>query len=118
MVDVSKLKTEVPLPPPTEDTPPVLVIGGDRDNSIDVEGLRETAAHYAVEPIILQNVAHDLMLVRVMPHNISPYPQDDSVKGRTPSMQNCIPSSEQDRFTNDSTYMRIIFNLSMPANEL
>ena len=62
-VDVSKIKEVTPLPACDESTPPVLVLGGDNDYSVDTEGLQETAEHYGVQPVILPGLAHDLMLV-------------------------------------------------------
>lgn len=62
-VDVSKIKEVTPLPLPDSQTPPVLVMGGDADYSVDLEGLQETGDHYGVQPIILPGLAHDLMLV-------------------------------------------------------
>ena len=63
-VDVSKIKEVTPLPACEADTPPVLVLGGASDFTVDEEGFRETADHYGVQPVILEGLAHDLMLVR------------------------------------------------------
>ena len=62
-VDVSRIKEVTPLPACDATTPPVLVLGGDNDYSVDKEGLQETADHYGVQPVILPDLAHDLMLV-------------------------------------------------------
>ena len=67
-VEVSKFKEQTPLPPYNPGTPPVLVLGGDSDYTVDVEGLKETADHYGVQPVILPDLAHDLMLVPYIRH--------------------------------------------------
>lgn len=45
-----------------ERMPPVLVMGGDADLIVDVQGVEETAAFYKTEPVVLRGVAHDMML--------------------------------------------------------
>ena len=62
-MDVRSLKQQVPLPRPGPRTPPVFVLGGDTDFTVDIEGLHETAEHYNVQPVIVPKLAHDVMLV-------------------------------------------------------
>lgn len=64
MLQVSRMKTEVPLATPPKDHPPAFVLGADEDLIVDVQAVEETAALYHVQPHILQNSAHDVMLVR------------------------------------------------------
>lgn len=61
---VSNMKEEVPLPLPPGDHPPAFVLGGDQDVIVDIQALEESAEVYGVKPVILENVAHDIMLVR------------------------------------------------------
>ena len=68
-VQVSKMKEEVPLPLPPKEHPPALVLGGDRDLIVDVQALEESAEVYGVQPVILKNAAHDVMLVIHRPDN-------------------------------------------------
>lgn len=63
VVDVSALKQQVPLPAATPQTPPVCVLCGDQDNSVDQEGAYETAEAFSVTPVFLKDTAHDVMLV-------------------------------------------------------
>jgi hypothetical protein len=58
---------EVPLPDPPLDHPPALVLGATDDLIVDVQALEETALLYGVDPIILDDSAHDVMLVRSCP---------------------------------------------------
>lgn len=58
------MKGEVPLPAPPAGHPPAFVLGADADNIVDVQAVEETAALYNVQPHILHNSAHDVMLVR------------------------------------------------------
>ena len=60
---VSKMKKEVPLPPPPSNCPPALVLGGDEDVIVDIQALEESGEAYGVKPVILKNAAHDVMLV-------------------------------------------------------
>ena len=62
-MDVRSLKQQVPLPRPGPGTPPVFVLGGDTDFTVDIEGLHETAEYYNVQPVIVPKLAHDVMLV-------------------------------------------------------
>ena len=62
-VDVRSLKQQVPLPRPDPGTPPVFVLGGDTDFTVDIEGLHETAEYYNIQPVIVPKLAHDVMLV-------------------------------------------------------
>lgn len=68
-VDISKIKEVTPLPACDASTPPVLVLGGDNDYSVDIDGLQETADHYGVQPVILPGLAHDMMLVWILSKN-------------------------------------------------
>ena len=60
---VSNMKKEVPLPLPPGNHPPAFVLGGDQDVIVDIQALEESAEVYGVKPVILENVAHDIMLV-------------------------------------------------------
>lgn len=64
MLQVSRMKTEVPLPAPPQSHPAAFVLGADEDVIVDVQAVEETAALYHVQPHILRNSAHDVMLVR------------------------------------------------------
>lgn len=57
------MKSEVPLAAPPEDHPAAFVLGADEDLIVDVQAVEETAALYHVQPHILRNSAHDVMLV-------------------------------------------------------
>ena len=67
-MQVSKMKEEVPLPLPPKDHPPAFVLGGDKDLIVDVQALKESAEVYSVQPVILENAAHDIMLVNSYSH--------------------------------------------------
>ena len=67
-MQVSKMKEEVPLPRPPKDHPPAFVLGGDKDLIVDVQALQESAEVYGVQPVILKNAAHDIMLVSSYSH--------------------------------------------------
>ncbi|KAK9915403.1 hypothetical protein WJX75_008696 [Coccomyxa subellipsoidea] len=62
VIDVSTMKREVPLAAPPSGHPPAFVLGADADNIVDVQAVKETAALYNVQPHILHNSAHDIML--------------------------------------------------------
>ncbi len=64
---VSKMKEEVPLPSPPSNHPPALVLGGDEDVIVDRQALEESGEVYKVQPVILNNAAHDIMLVGFSP---------------------------------------------------
>ena len=42
--------------------PPCLVVGARDDFVVDLDGVRETAAFFGVEPVVLADAPHDLML--------------------------------------------------------
>ncbi len=63
VVDVKALNSNLPLPQPLKLSCPVLVLGCSNDRIVDAEGVAETAAHFGTEPVILPDLAHDLMLV-------------------------------------------------------
>ncbi len=65
MLQVSTMKSEVPLAAPPADHPPAFVLGADADLIVDVQAVEETAALYNVQPQILHDGAHDVMLVRI-----------------------------------------------------
>ncbi|GFH06517.1 AB hydrolase-1 domain-containing protein, partial [Haematococcus lacustris] len=62
LMDLADVNKQVPLPPPPSFAPPAFVLGGADDKVVDVEAIQELAASYGVEPIILPNMAHDVML--------------------------------------------------------
>ena len=57
------MRKEMPLPAAQAGLPPVLVLGGDMDLLLDEPAIHETAKHYGVDAVIMQNMAHDCMLV-------------------------------------------------------
>lgn len=57
------MKSEVPLAAPPADHPPAFVLGANEDLIVDVQAVEETAALFNVEPHILRDSAHDVMLV-------------------------------------------------------
>ena len=63
MVDVSAMRSEVPLPPLPRAAPPVFVAGADQDWIVDVQAVQETADYYGVQPVIISDMSHDCMLV-------------------------------------------------------
>lgn len=63
MLQVSRMKSEVPLAAPPKNHPAAFVLGAEEDLIVDVQAVEETAALYHVQPHILQNSAHDVMLV-------------------------------------------------------
>ena len=67
-VQVSRMKEEVPLPLPPKDHPPAFVLGGDKDLIVDAQALAESAGVYGMQPVILKNAAHDIMLVNSYSH--------------------------------------------------
>ena len=70
-LQVSRMKEEVPLPAPPADHPPAFVLGAEHDMLVDVPAIEETAALYGVAPVILENCAHDVMLVRLRLYNLA-----------------------------------------------
>jgi len=62
LFDLRKLNAALPVPLPPEHAPPVLVMGATDDFIVDVQGLNETAEFYNVSPVIVEGVAHDMML--------------------------------------------------------
>ncbi len=63
------MKEEVPLPPPPSNHPPTLVLGGGEDVIVDRQALEESGRVYGVQPVILKNAAHDIMLVSPCPYH-------------------------------------------------
>ena len=63
-MDLKSLDASLPIPPPRADAPPVVVVGGEKDFVVDVEGLEETAAWAGTpgEAVVLKDTAHDVML--------------------------------------------------------
>ncbi|KAK9816393.1 hypothetical protein WJX74_004238 [Apatococcus lobatus] len=62
VVDVRSLNSNLPLPKPDSLACPVLVVGSSNDRIVDEAGVRETAAHFGSQPLMLPDLAHDLML--------------------------------------------------------
>ena len=58
------MKEEVPLPGPPGGHPPAFVLGTQQDRLVDVPAVLETAEVYSVQPVLLADCAHDVMLVR------------------------------------------------------
>lgn len=69
VVDVQAVKAEVPLPTPPPEAPPAFVLGGEDDRTVDVVGVKAAATHFGVQPVVLPDMAHDVMLVR-LPHTL------------------------------------------------
>lgn len=67
VVNVWRMWNEIPLPDAKPGLPPVLVMGGDRDLILDKQALKDTAAHFGTEAVIMPDMAHDCMLVRFLP---------------------------------------------------
>ena len=61
--DPSVFKAELPLPPTSELQVPVFVLGAEKDRTVDQQAFRETAEWYNVQPVIIPQLAHDVMLV-------------------------------------------------------
>ena len=74
--DVGKFKEELKELGKPPATLPVLVMGAENDASVDAEGVQETADFYSVAPVVIPNMAHDMMLVglRFYPSVISLFP--------------------------------------------
>lgn len=62
LLDLRKLNASLPVPLPPEHAPSVLVMGASDDFIVDVQGLNETGEFYNVSPVIVEGVAHDIML--------------------------------------------------------
>ncbi|XP_023634085.1 uncharacterized protein LOC17880669 [Capsella rubella] len=62
LFDLRKLNASLPVPKPMENSTKVLVLGAKDDFIVDDEGLMETGRFYNVEPVCIEDVAHDLML--------------------------------------------------------
>lgn len=62
LIDLRAMSKSVPLPPAPRGHPPVLVLGGTKDNVVDAEAVRELAAYYGVSPVLVEGLPHDSML--------------------------------------------------------
>ena len=62
LLDLAKLSASLPVPAQAQPGVPVLVVGALDDIVVDVEGVRETAAVWGVQPLLLPGLAHDVML--------------------------------------------------------
>lgn len=62
LLDLRDMTKQVPLPKPAGAAPPRFVLGGELDNVVDVEAVRELGAYCGVEPVVLPWLAHDCML--------------------------------------------------------
>ena len=63
LIDLTDMQRNVPLPAPPAHCPPAFVLGGATDCVVDVTAVLELAKHYSVEAVVLDNCAHDCMLV-------------------------------------------------------
>eukprot|EP00951_Prasinocladus_malaysianus_P013539 scaffold102480_cov17-Prasinocladus_malaysianus.AAC.1 len=74
MIDLKNMNEITPLPPPPSYAPPALVIGASADQAwarrvmkcccvVDVKAVEELAEHWGVQPVVLDGMAHDMMLV-------------------------------------------------------
>ncbi|CAI9110676.1 OLC1v1010742C1 [Oldenlandia corymbosa var. corymbosa] len=62
LFDLRKLNASLPVPPLTNPSLPVFVLGAKDDFIVDLEGLQETGRFYGVSPVCIEGVAHDMML--------------------------------------------------------
>ncbi|GAX83394.1 hypothetical protein CEUSTIGMA_g10819.t1 [Chlamydomonas eustigma] len=62
LMDLQDVNKQVPLSKPEGELPPIFVLGGKNDVVVDEEAIQETAKQFAVDPIIVDDVAHDCML--------------------------------------------------------
>ncbi|GLJ09046.1 hypothetical protein SUGI_0100730 [Cryptomeria japonica] len=62
LFDLRKLNASLPVPPPPKGAPPILVMGAADDFIVDAQGLMETAKFFNVAPVIVEGIAHDMML--------------------------------------------------------
>lgn len=62
LFDLRKLNASLPVPPKSDTSCNVLVLGAHNDLIVDMEGLHETGRFYGVSPLCLEGVAHDMML--------------------------------------------------------
>ncbi|KAK9809638.1 hypothetical protein WJX73_009909 [Symbiochloris irregularis] len=62
VVNLSAMRKEVPLLAAREGLPPIMVLGGARDCILDEQAVQETAQHYGVQALIMDDMAHDCML--------------------------------------------------------
>jgi pimeloyl-ACP methyl ester carboxylesterase len=61
LLDLKDVNQRVPLPHPS-DPPPAFVLGGADDGVVDPPAVAELAAAYGVRPVLLEGLAHDVML--------------------------------------------------------
>eukprot|EP00873_Tetraselmis_striata_P025577 jgi/Tetstr1/445841/TSEL_033481.t1 len=62
MIDLKNMNEIIPLPPPPAFAPPALVLGAELDKVVDIPAVEELAANWGVKPVIVPNIAHDMML--------------------------------------------------------
>jgi len=62
LIDLKAMNEIIPLPAPPSDGPPAIVVGAKQDKIVDSEAVFELARHWRVEPVVLDGVAHDVML--------------------------------------------------------
>jgi hypothetical protein len=62
LLDLRALGSSLPVPPQRKPGAPVLVAGAALDAVVDAQGVRETAAAWGTSPVVLQGLAHDVML--------------------------------------------------------
>ncbi|KAI4384540.1 hypothetical protein MLD38_002681 [Melastoma candidum] len=61
LFDLRKLNASLPVPPP-KSLFRLLVLGAEDDLIVDAQAIRDTGSFYGVEPVIIQGIAHDMML--------------------------------------------------------
>lgn len=61
LVDLRALRKSVPIGRPRASLP-ALVLGGEKDAVVDLEGLKETGIAYNASPVLISKLAHDCML--------------------------------------------------------
>eukprot|EP00878_Enallax_costatus_P004991 GHUV01005250.1.p1 GENE.GHUV01005250.1~~GHUV01005250.1.p1 ORF type:complete len:303 (+),score=88.88 GHUV01005250.1:117-1025(+) len=62
LLDLRDMQKQVPLPAAPADHPPVLVLGAKNDKVLDDQACEELAQYYHTKPVLLPNMAHDVML--------------------------------------------------------
>ncbi|ERN03990.1 hypothetical protein AMTR_s00079p00138710 [Amborella trichopoda] len=62
LFDLRKLNASLPVPPVPNNCLSILVMGAANDFIVDNQGLNETAKFYGILPVVVEGVAHDMML--------------------------------------------------------
>ncbi|WOH00293.1 hypothetical protein DCAR_0519652 [Daucus carota subsp. sativus] len=62
LFDLRKLNASLPVPVARDPSLQILVLGANDDFIVDAKGVGETGIFYGVEPVCIEEVAHDMML--------------------------------------------------------